>query len=88
VVVASSDFVSADAVMAEIMGFDSREIGYLWYADKVGLGVGRREEIEVVGCRIEEVRRTFKPHSNYHREQVGWREYDRRNASIYCDHSV
>ena len=75
VVVAGSDFVSADAVMAEIMGFDSREIGYIWYADKVGLGVGRREEIEVVGRRIEEARRTFKPHSNYYREQVGWREY-------------
>jgi len=75
VVVASRDVVAADTVMAEIMGFDSKEIGYIYYADKIGLGEGNIENIEVLGERIENVRRKFKPHRNYYESQVNWREY-------------
>ena len=75
VVVASSDVLAADTVMAEVMGFDSKEIGYIYYADKIGLGEGKIENIEVLGERIENVRRKFKPHRNYYESQVIWREY-------------
>ena len=73
--VASTDFVAADAVMAEIMGFNPLEIGYIHLADKVGLGKGDLREITILGERLKKVKVSFKPHSNYWETQVGWRKY-------------
>jgi len=75
VVVASRDVLAADTVMAEIMGFDSKEIGYIYYADRIKLGEGKIERIEILGEAIEDVRREFKPHRNYYESQANWREY-------------
>jgi hypothetical protein len=46
---ASSDSVAIDAIAAKIMGFDPLSIGYIRLAHEDGLGVGRPDEIEVVG---------------------------------------
>jgi len=46
---ASSDSVAIDAVAAKMMGFDPMSIGFIRMAHEDGLGVGRTEEIEVVG---------------------------------------
>jgi uncharacterized protein (DUF362 family) len=46
---ASSDSVAIDAVAAKIMGFDPMSLNYIRLAHERGLGVGRLEEIEVVG---------------------------------------
>jgi len=46
---ASSDSVAIDAVAAKIMGFNPREIDYIRLAHEDGLGIGRIEEIEVLG---------------------------------------
>ncbi|HIE29210.1 TPA: DUF362 domain-containing protein [Candidatus Poribacteria bacterium] len=75
VVVASADVVAAEAVMAEIMGFDPREVAHIYYADKIGFGIGKLENIEVLGERIEDVRKPVKPHRNYYESQVDWRKY-------------
>ena len=75
VVVASSDVLAADTVMVEIMGFDSKNTGYIYYADKVGIGEGKIENIEVVGDKIADVRKELKPHRNYYETQVVWRDY-------------
>ncbi|MBU2547915.1 MAG: DUF362 domain-containing protein [Proteobacteria bacterium] len=48
-ILASSDSVAIDAVAAKIMGFDPMSLGYIRMAHEDGLGVGRIEEIEVVG---------------------------------------
>ncbi len=48
-ILASSDCVAIDAVAARIMGFEPMRIDYLRLAHEDGLGVGRVEEIEVVG---------------------------------------
>ncbi len=48
-ILASSDSVAIDAVAAKIMGFDPLKIDFLRLAHEDGLGVGRMEEIEVVG---------------------------------------
>ena len=54
-ILASSDSVAIDAVAAKIMGFDPMKIGYIRLAHEDGLGVGRIEEIEVLGEEIAEM---------------------------------
>jgi uncharacterized protein (DUF362 family) len=49
VILASSDQVAVDAVAARIMGFDPMAIRHIALAHDAGLGVGRPEEIDVVG---------------------------------------
>jgi uncharacterized protein (DUF362 family) len=49
VMLASADQVAIDAVAAAMMGFDPMSIEYIRMAHEQGLGVGKREEIEVVG---------------------------------------
>ncbi len=56
---ASSDPVAIDAVMARIMGFDPLQIEYLRLAHDLGLGVARLEEIELVGEDISELNFNF-----------------------------
>ena len=46
---ASADSVAIDAVAAKMMGFEPMTIDYIRLAHEDGLGVGRIEEIEVVG---------------------------------------
>ena len=46
---ASADPTAIDAVAARMMGFDPMTIGFIRMAHEDGLGVGRFEEIEVVG---------------------------------------
>jgi len=49
VILAGSDQVAIDAVAAKLMGFDPMAIRYIRLAHESGLGVGRPEEIEIVG---------------------------------------
>ncbi len=48
-ILAGGDSVAVDAVAAKMMGFDPMKIEYIRLAHEEGLGVGRIEEIEVVG---------------------------------------
>jgi uncharacterized protein (DUF362 family) len=65
IAIASADFLAADAVAAKIMGFEPLEVGYIYYANELGMGVGDLSNIEVLGANIEDVQRKFKPHANY-----------------------
>jgi uncharacterized protein (DUF362 family) len=59
IVTASADALAADTVAAELMGFDPRTVGYLWYLSQIrGL---RREAIQVVGEDPVACQRGFKP---------------------------
>jgi hypothetical protein len=49
VLLASDDCVAIDAVAARMMGFDPMDQLYIRLAHEQGLGVGRTEEIEIVG---------------------------------------
>jgi uncharacterized protein (DUF362 family) len=57
VIIASKDPVAADSVAAQIVGIKPSKIGYLKYAEKKK--VGTFKDIEVVGCRIDEVKTKF-----------------------------
>jgi len=58
-VLASSDCVAIDAVAAKIMGFDPMEIDYIRLAHEDGLGVGRIDEIDVLGEDISDMNFRF-----------------------------
>lgn len=47
--VASANALACDLVTATLMGFDYKNIGYLWYGTKIGLGPENLDEIEVIG---------------------------------------
>jgi uncharacterized protein (DUF362 family) len=49
IILASHDQVAIDALAARIMGFDPMAIRYIALAHESGLGVGRTDEINVVG---------------------------------------
>ena len=49
IMLASDDQVAIDAVAAKLMGFDPMSLPYIRLAHEKGLGVGRPEEIEIVG---------------------------------------
>jgi len=55
VILASRDAVALDAVSARIIGLDPMDVDTTRYAHERGLGVGRLEDIEVVGERVEDV---------------------------------
>jgi uncharacterized protein (DUF362 family) len=70
VVVASADPVACDMVGCELMGFDPDDVGYLYYLRQMqGLS---REQVQVLGEKVESCRMKFRPHSRY-RDQLGWR---------------
>lgn len=48
-ILASADQVAIDAISAKMMGFDPMSLDYIRFAHEDGLGVGRPEEIEIVG---------------------------------------
>jgi uncharacterized protein (DUF362 family) len=75
IAVASCDFVAADAVMATIMGFEPMEISYIYLANEQGLGIGDLSKLKIVGEDPYKVRRKFRPHSNYQRTQIRWKEF-------------
>ncbi|MDQ1317790.1 MAG: hypothetical protein QG588_1444, partial [Candidatus Poribacteria bacterium] len=65
IAIASTDFVSADAVCAKAMGFEPLEISYLKYGNQLGLGKANLDDIEIIGEPIENVITRFTPHSHY-----------------------
>lgn len=54
VILASADQTAIDAVAAKMMGFDPMTIDYIRLAHEHGVGVGRMDEIEVVGMDISD----------------------------------
>lgn len=62
VAIASCDFLAADALAADMMGYPIDGVGYLHYCARGGLGAGRREQMTVVGDVLpEDARREFRP---------------------------
>jgi uncharacterized protein (DUF362 family) len=73
IAIASADFVAADALAANLMGFPYEQVGYLYYCQLKGVGQADLEQMEIVGnVRPDQVRRTFKPHRSI-KGQLAWR---------------
>ena len=52
--------VAVDMVCSLVMGVDPVEVGYITLAEKRGIGTMDLKDIEVVGERIENVKRRFQ----------------------------
>jgi uncharacterized protein (DUF362 family) len=72
VLLASADQVAVDSVAARLMGFDPMKIKYINLAHEAGLGIGRPEEIEVVGDpALAQENWGFRVGGSFHR-LAGW----------------
>jgi uncharacterized protein (DUF362 family) len=73
IALAGTDALAVDTLTTHLMGFDPREVGYLEYCGRLGLGVAKLDRIDVLGdAAIDEVRRAFRPHPTYARQKA-WR---------------
>jgi len=70
VAVAGTDWLAVDRVGAELMGFDYRKIGYLSFAADAGLGETDLDRIEVLGERIADHVRAYRPHDTIERQYL------------------
>jgi len=57
-IIAGKDVVATDATAARVMGFDPKEISHIRRAGEKNLG--NIDEIEILGSKLEEVRKVFK----------------------------
>ncbi len=61
VAVASTDWLAADRVGTELMGFDFARIGHLRYCAQAGMGEGDLSRIQLTGEPIGNCRRAYQP---------------------------
>jgi uncharacterized protein (DUF362 family) len=72
ILLAGEDQVAIDAVASRMMGFDPMAIKYIRLAHETGLGIGRPEEIEIVGDKdAAEENWGFRVGVSFHRF-AGW----------------
>ena len=74
VVFASTNPVNLDIVVAYAMGFNPRDIGYLYFLAKRGYGELDPHKIPIVGENLDNIRTKFKPHNTY-KEQLSWKKH-------------
>ena len=72
IAIASTDFIAADRVAIESMGVNPDWVGYLRYCDQVGLGNYNLAKIDVLGEKIENVRRTYRLHDTIQQQVDEW----------------
>lgn len=64
------DFLAVDSTGARLMGFDPKEIGYLYYCWRKGLGELEQDKIEIIGnSSVSACRKKFKPHSGLEKQR-------------------
>ncbi len=63
-VVAGTDPVAVDTVVATLMGMNTENIGYLKLGEKAGLGRARLEDIEIVGDSVSSLQKRCRLHSH------------------------
>ena len=64
VAIASTDFVAADRVGAEVMGVDPEWLGWLKYCGEVGIGQWDLSKIDIRGVQIATVQKKYRLHSD------------------------
>ncbi len=74
VALAGLDSLAVDRVALEIMGIDSRDVGYLFYCGENNLGQYNLKDIEVVGADLKSCKAIkFKLHSSIEK-QLTWKK--------------
>jgi uncharacterized protein (DUF362 family) len=57
-IIAGTDVVATDAIASRVMGFEPMEVAHIRKAFEKGLG--NVDDIEVLGSRLDDVKRVFK----------------------------
>lgn len=73
VAVASTDWVAADRIATELMGFDFAQVGYIWFAAQAGIGEGDLTKIEILGEKVGDHVRKYRPNDRI-QFQYKWKE--------------
>ena len=60
VIIAGKDIVAVDTVATAVMGIEPKKVKYLKLAEKKGLGISNLKKIDILGEKIEKVKRKFK----------------------------
>jgi len=63
--IAGMDWLAADRVGAEVMGFDFERIGHYRYCAEAGMGEANLEKIKILGEPIGNCTRKYKPPASY-----------------------
>jgi len=71
-VLASTDFLAADSLATYLMGFDLKNVGYLYLCRKENLGNAYPDNIQIIGENPKKLRMHYKPHPTY-KKQINWR---------------
>jgi len=64
VAIASTDFIAADRVGAEVMGVDPEWLGWLKYSGEVGIGQSDLSKIDIRGVQIASVQKKYRLHTD------------------------
>lgn len=71
--VSSFDALAADSLVAQLMGFDVEDVGYLNLVRNLGLGLLHPvDEIEIIGETPKNLVTPFKPHRSFKKRRI-WR---------------
>jgi uncharacterized protein (DUF362 family) len=62
VAMASTDYIAVDRVAVETMGIDANQLAYLRYCEQMGLRNFDLGKIDVIGEKIADVKKNYKPH--------------------------
>jgi len=73
VAIASTDWLAADRIAVELMGFDFGKVGYLSFSAKAGLGQGDLARIEILGEKVADHILKYRPHRTVD-QQYRWIE--------------
>jgi len=68
IAIAATDWLAADRVAVELMGFDFAKVGYLTFCARAGMGQSDLGKIEVLGEKIPDHVRKYRPHDNVDRQ--------------------
>ena len=68
IAIASTDWLAADRMAVELMGFDFDKIGYLLFCAKHGMGQTDLSHVEIVGEKMADHVRQYKPHDTIERQ--------------------
>ena len=71
--VASTDWLAADRVGIELMGIDFNNVGYLTYCAQTNLGVANLSQIEIIGEKISDHKKTYKLSDNINKQLI-WKD--------------
>jgi uncharacterized protein (DUF362 family) len=68
IALASTDYVALDRIAAQTMSIDPEWLGYVKYCASLGLGQWDQGKIDVIGAKVDDVKKPYRMHPDIDRE--------------------